>query len=86
MEPSIVKLIGDLCRGSFDGTRRPRVCAEMLASCGAVASGTDTPVADIDLGRYTISSNDLTITTGPPVRCPIDRSHSRVSIAVCGYH
>jgi uncharacterized cupredoxin-like copper-binding protein len=40
------------------------VAATMLASCGGDASGTDAPVVDIELGRYTISPNDLTITAG----------------------
>lgn len=41
------------------------VAATMLASCGDDASGADAPVVDIELGRYTISPNDLTITAGP---------------------
>jgi uncharacterized cupredoxin-like copper-binding protein len=41
------------------------VAATMLASCGGDASGTDAPVVEIELGRYTITPNDLTITAGP---------------------
>jgi plastocyanin len=41
------------------------VAATMLASCGGDASGTDAPVVEFELGRYTISPNDLTITAGP---------------------
>jgi uncharacterized cupredoxin-like copper-binding protein len=41
------------------------VAATTLASCGGDSAGADAPVVEIELGRYTITPNDLTITSGP---------------------